>query len=112
MSLLTEPAMAAPLPCNVNSPELPWTDLGSGLWLLPAPWTVVAGPMWTLLAALWGYSLGCSIPVQWGGGCICLERGLAVARSAVTSPGLVLCCCWGCAGPHVLVQFLLLQSRG
>lgn len=68
MALLTKPvlaAMAAPLPCNINIPELPWSDL-AWVWPLglPAPWTVVPGPSWTLLAALWGYSLGCSIPVQ------------------------------------------------
>lgn len=115
MPLLTEPALAAPLPCNVNSPELPCPGL---TWPGERP-LAAASPMdrggWTQLDCP-----GCPVGMDthwaaaslWGGSCICPQRGLAMARRAVTSPGLVLRSCWGCADPHVLVKFLLLQVKG
>lgn len=76
MPLLTKPAlaaMAAPLPCNVNIPELPWSDLAwgvaSGCCQPHGPWCLdLAGLSW----------LPCG-DTYWAAASLCREEGAAPA---------------------------------
>lgn len=64
--LFTEPATTAPLPCNVNGPELPWSDLAwrvaSGCCQPPGPWWLdLAGLSWMPMGLLTGLQHPCAV---------------------------------------------------